>query len=84
MKTVTTREAQHHLSKVLELVSKGEEVIITRRGKPVAKISNIKPVVEEYDEVDWSQSISRIRKNLADIPKFEQNIVLELREEERY
>jgi prevent-host-death family protein len=84
MKTVTTREAQHHLSRVLDMVDKGEEIIITRRGKPVAKISNIKPSVEEYDEVDWSQSISRIRKHLSDIPKFEQNIILELREEERY
>jgi len=38
MKTASVREVQHHLSKVLAWVEKGEEVQITRRNKPVAKI----------------------------------------------
>jgi prevent-host-death family protein len=37
-KTAGVREVQHHLSKVLAWVEKGEEVQITRRSKPVAKI----------------------------------------------
>ena len=38
MKTASVRDVQHHLSKVLAWVEKGEEVQITRRNKPVAKI----------------------------------------------
>jgi prevent-host-death family protein len=38
MKTASVRHVQHHLSEVLAWVEKGEEVQITRRNKPVAKI----------------------------------------------
>ena len=37
-KTVNVHDAKTHLSKLLEDVERGEEVIIARRGKPVAKI----------------------------------------------
>lgn len=36
MRTVTAREANHGLSELLSEVEKGEEVVITRHGKPVA------------------------------------------------
>ncbi|NJR43551.1 MAG: type II toxin-antitoxin system prevent-host-death family antitoxin [Akkermansiaceae bacterium] len=42
VKTVTTREAQHHFSKVMEMVEAGEEIIITRRGKKVAQLKSYK------------------------------------------
>ena len=38
MKSASVRDVQHHLSKVLAWVEKGEEVQITRRNKTVAKI----------------------------------------------
>ena len=38
MKTATVRDVQHHLGKVLAWVEKGEEVQITRRSKPVARL----------------------------------------------
>jgi prevent-host-death family protein len=38
---VSLREANQHLSRYVEAVERGEEVIITRRGKPVAKIVRI-------------------------------------------
>jgi prevent-host-death family protein len=38
MKTASVRDVQHHFSKVLAWVEKGEEVQITRRNKLVAKI----------------------------------------------
>ncbi len=38
MKTATVREVQHHLNDVLAWVARGEEVQITRRNKPVAKL----------------------------------------------
>lgn len=39
MTTVNTHHAKTHLSRLLELVEAGEEVIIARAGKPVAVLS---------------------------------------------
>lgn len=41
MKTVSVLEAKTHLSALLEAVRRGEEVVITRRGQPVARLSPI-------------------------------------------
>jgi antitoxin (DNA-binding transcriptional repressor) of toxin-antitoxin stability system len=38
MKTVNIHEAKTHLSKLLEMVERGEPFIIARAGKPVAKV----------------------------------------------
>lgn len=38
---ITLREANQHLSRYIEAVEQGDEIIITRRGKPVAKIQHI-------------------------------------------
>ncbi len=42
MSTVTLAEAKTHLSYILDQVEAGEEVVITRRGHPVARISPVK------------------------------------------
>jgi prevent-host-death family protein len=38
MKTVNIHEAKTHLSRLIEDVAAGEEVIIARNGKPVARL----------------------------------------------
>jgi prevent-host-death family protein len=38
MRTVSAREANQQFSKILEEAVKGQEVVITRRGVPVAKV----------------------------------------------
>jgi prevent-host-death family protein len=38
---ISLREANQHLSRYIEAVERGEEVVITRRGKPVAKIVRV-------------------------------------------
>jgi prevent-host-death family protein len=38
MKTVSAREANQHFSKLLADVEAGDEVVITRRGRPVARL----------------------------------------------
>jgi prevent-host-death family protein len=38
MKTVSAREANQQFSRLLGEVAKGEEVVITRRGRPVATL----------------------------------------------
>jgi prevent-host-death family protein len=37
-KSVGVHEAKTHLSRLLELVSAGEEIVITRRGEEVARL----------------------------------------------
>jgi prevent-host-death family protein len=36
--TVSIRDANQHLSRYLERVEEGAEIIITRRGKPIARL----------------------------------------------
>ena len=43
MQTVNVHEAKTHLSRLLEAVERGEEVVIARAGKPVATLSAYKP-----------------------------------------
>ena len=43
MDTVNVHEAKTHLSRLLEAVERGEEVVIARAGKPVATLSAYVP-----------------------------------------
>ena len=36
-------EAKMHLSEILERVSEGEEILLTRRGKPIARVIPVAP-----------------------------------------
>ena len=49
MPVVNVRETRQHIGQILDAVIAGEEFVITRRNKPVAKLSkihkdNIKPL----------------------------------------
>lgn len=47
MHTVNIHEAKTHLSKLLEEVSQGKDVVIAKSGKPIAKLTRLtlaKPV----------------------------------------
>lgn len=43
MQTVNIHEAKTHLSRLLEAVGRGEEVIIARAGQPIATLIACKP-----------------------------------------
>lgn len=57
-----TYEAKTKLSELLDLVEKGEEVVITRHGKPIAKL--VKPEIESDEErkVRARQAVQRIKE----------------------
>jgi prevent-host-death family protein len=58
METVGAYEAQTHLPKLLERVSKGERIIISKHGVPIA-------VLQPYDTqktVDLSTVIAELRQ----------------------
>jgi len=42
MRTVNIHEAKTHLSRLLEEASQGEEVIIAKAGKPIARLVSMK------------------------------------------
>jgi prevent-host-death family protein len=50
MKNVGVYDAKTHLTKLLEEVEAGETVVITRHGKPVAKLVPVSRVPEDIKE----------------------------------
>ena len=79
MKTSTLREAQHHLSRLVQEVEAGEEVIITRRGKKVIKLV---PYEEPEPELVVMPDFRAIQAVLGtDKPADLKNEVIRLREE---
>ncbi|MGD8836704.1 MAG: type II toxin-antitoxin system prevent-host-death family antitoxin [Desulfobacteraceae bacterium] len=61
MDTVGAYEAKTHLPKLLDRVAKGEQIIITRHGSPVAIL---RPVDKknQIDVADVIQKMRRLRK----------------------
>lgn len=59
MTTCTVAEAKAHLSELLARVENGEALIITRRGRPVAQLSPIRPARRT---ADW-QAIRAFRES---------------------
>jgi prevent-host-death family protein len=43
METISVADTKAHLSKLLDRIEKGEEIVVTRRGKPVARLTPVKP-----------------------------------------
>jgi len=84
MKTVTTREAQHHFAKIISHIQDGEEVIVTKRGKKVARILPPKPENGPEAKVNWTASVQEIENANRDRKPFLGSLSDELRNEERY
>lgn len=42
MRTVSVAEAKVHLSEILNQVETGQEILITRRGRPVARLATVR------------------------------------------
>ncbi len=63
MKFANIRELQKNASSLVSLVEKGEDVIITKRGKPAAVIF---PLTEDVMEDYIMQHSPAIRKKLAE------------------
>ena len=78
MKTATVRDAQHHLSKLLAEVEDGEEIILTRRGKKLAKLSLYEDL--EEDEVSFPD-FGALRKEMGTDVIKGPNAILQMRED---
>lgn len=64
MREVGAFEAKTHLSALLEAVEAGEEITITRRGKPVARLVPV-DVGEPARRAAALDRIARLRRELA-------------------
>lgn len=83
MRHVSVAEAKAKLSEILDGVIAGDEVIITRRGKEVARLGGIEaPSVVEAprQDFDWEEFKAR----LAERPFTKGSAVVEMRELDRY
>jgi prevent-host-death family protein len=77
MNTVSVAEAKAHLSELLNQVEAGEEVVITRRGQPVARIKGfgkpLKPI--DFEEMD------RLRASLPASTVSSAELIRQMRDE---
>ncbi|MBU2511071.1 type II toxin-antitoxin system prevent-host-death family antitoxin [bacterium] len=78
MLEINVKEVRDNLSSILDKVEKGEEIIITRRGKRVARISNIDTKPNPL------QSLKQFRSKISVKGKSLSQTVIDHREEERY
>lgn len=69
MVTAGIKEARQHFTEYLAKVERGEEVIITRRSEPIARISPVKPVksVRLTSRRELRESISPAGKPLSQV-----------------
>ena len=77
MLTVTLAQAKAQLSELLNKVEAGEEVVVTRRGKPVARILAVPKKLEPLPFKELAEL--RARMPTLDRPSYE--ILRELRDE---
>jgi prevent-host-death family protein len=54
MKTATVRDLRNHYTQLLAWIEAGEEIVITRRGKSVARLVPETP--QNENKVDWNES----------------------------
>lgn len=64
MKTATVRDLRNHYTGLLRWIAAGEEIVITRRGKPLARLVPEKSPRKQ--KVDWSKSpeVTRDRRGM--------------------
>jgi prevent-host-death family protein len=61
MKTATVRDLRNRYTSLLEWIAAGEEIVITQRGKVIARL--VPEHGPSMPQVDWSQSpaVQRVR-----------------------
>ena len=80
MTTVGIFEAKNRLSELVALASRGEEVVITRRGEPVARL--MPPLIPQAQDQARRLAV-RIRESRAGRPLGEGESLRDLIEEGR-
>ena len=76
MTTVNLAHAKAHLSELIDQVEAGEEIVITRRGRPAARLGPVEPpkrpidfkALEEFRKTmpPWSKSSTELIREMRD------------------
>jgi prevent-host-death family protein len=53
MKTIGILEATSNLSQLVDQVASGDEVVLTRNGKPVARLAPVAGEKQQTTGMDW-------------------------------
>jgi prevent-host-death family protein len=77
MEMVSVADTKTHLSKILDRIEKGEEIVVTRRGKPIAKLSPIKAQKRPFT------SLIEFRKGIPRLSTTGTKVLQMIREEDR-
>ena len=76
MRTATVRDLRNHYLKLMKWIAAGEEILITKRGRPIARLTPESPATSTL--IDWSQSpaVARDRSQEACLSAEESEQVL--------
>ena len=80
MRVITLADAKAHLSAVLDDVAAGQQVVVTRRGRPVARIV-AEPASRKRAASAW---VEGLRSFVEAQPKAGGSSVADMRDSERY
>ena len=78
-RTVSVAEAKAHLSELIAAAEAGEDVVITRRGEPVATLPPL-PRPKRKVDLDWLHEMT------AGMPMGEDSMIVirQMRDDDRY
>ena len=77
MYTINVADAKAHLSELLGRIESGEEIVITRRGKPVARLTAVEPAKEPV------KSLEKFRNSIRQPRTPATEVLTTLRDQER-
>ena len=80
MRSVSLAEAKSHLSELVDRVEAGDSISITRRGKPVARLTQAAPAPKAID-------VALLKALTSSMPEQSQSaadLVREMRDGDRY
>ena len=78
MQTVNVKETRRNISRLLNAAMAGEEIVIVRRGKPVARLMQID---KQAAEVPRFPDRSELRRRLPCAQKDSVTLIREMRDE---
>ena len=67
METTTLQDAESQFSRLIERAAAGEEVVIVREGKPVAKLIPYHPIDTPREGGQWKGKV-HIAKDFDELP----------------
>jgi prevent-host-death family protein len=80
MDTVSLADAKAHLSELVARAERGEDVCITRRGKPVVKLTRVEQPKKPID----FEALRKLRESMPMQSESAGDFIRRMRDEDRY